>query len=211
MHPDEELSSLNQRFSQYLDKIKTLAQINANLHRQVEEAYRKYTGQSYGESQLELNRLRDEITAAVRGQTTIQLRSQRAEYDRQFYLNALKSFPPDQSKQIQAMEEQLKGKRNLVERLHQEYQKKEENVQLEKHHYEETLKKLFDLTKQYDQLLAERMANEHDLYTLKEKISFEQEYHQRRHEEFQELERLQTDLIKEFHLNEYQQIIERIR
>lgn len=55
------------------------------------------------------------------------------------------------------------------------------------------------------------MENEHDLCTLKEKISFEQEYHQRRQEELQQLEQIQLELLKQFHQNEYQQIIDRIR
>ena len=211
MESTRELSALNQRFSVYLQKIRNLAQINAELHREVEKAFGNFVGQNQSDKYLLLTQLREKITDEVRAQTSIHIRCQRAEYEREFFVDALKTLPAEQKNELKQMDDQLKVRRDELERLQQQCQRKETDVQTSKELYRETLKKLLDLTKQYDQAIFERMDNEHQLCTLKEKISFEQEYHQRRHEELAQLDQIQQDLIQQFQLNEYEQIIERIR
>ena len=73
------------------------------------------------------------------------------------------------------------------------------------------MNKLIEFSNQFDTVTYERMINENDLHTLKERIAFEHEYHQRRQEEVAYLEKIQLDLNKDFQQNEFHQIIERIR
>lgn len=206
VNPDRELSSLNRRFSDYLHKIQRLVQINGELHRQVENAYENYFGISQYEKHSELNHLRDKLENEVRQQTLISIRCQRADYEREFYLNALKILPVDQTKEIQEIEDKFRMTRDEFERLRHEFQRNEENVRLNKNLYEETLKNLFEFTNQYDRLIFERMENQHQLCTLKEKIAFENELHKRRHEDLAQL-----DVFKDFQPNEFNEILERIR
>lgn len=67
-----------------------------------------------------------------------------------------------------------------------------------------TMNKFVEFVNQYDTVSYERMINENDLYTLNERISFEQEYHQRRQEEeVSYLKQIQVDVNKEFKQNEF--------
>jgi hypothetical protein len=146
-----ELNILNNRFGNYLDKIKHLATINANLRRQVDDAYRKYMGHT-DEQQIELNNnnknlikkyqhpseiqldnLRKQINDEVRAQTLIQIRLQRAEYDIKFYqknIKLLTSHDYKQSQQIQATRQQLEANLHELEQLKQQYERREQDLQV---------------------------------------------------------------------------------
>lgn len=132
-----ELNLLNNRFGNYLEKIKHLATINAHLRRQVDDAYRKCVGHTDDKtphpSQLQLNYLRDQITEEVRAQTTIQIRLQRAEYDMKFYQNNIKLFSTvdqQQSQQIQQMRQQLQFSVEEFEQLKEQYSHRERDLQV---------------------------------------------------------------------------------
>ena len=117
MESTRELSALNQRFSVYLQKIRSLAQINAELHREVEKAFRNFVGQNQSDKYLLLTQLREKITDEVRAQTSIHIRCQRAEYEREFFVNALKTLPAEQKNELKQMDDQLKVRRDELERL----------------------------------------------------------------------------------------------
>lgn len=129
-----ELNLLNNRFGNYLEKIKHLATINAHLRRQVDDVYRKYIDEkSPHASQLQLNYLRDQINEEVRAQTTIQIRLQRAEYDIKFYQNNMKLFATvdqQQSQQIQQMRQQFQFSVHEFEQLKEQYQHRERDLQV---------------------------------------------------------------------------------
>lgn len=55
------------------------------------------------------------------------------------------------------------------------------------------------------------MENENLLYTLREQISFEEEFHQRRQQEFEYLEKFHYDLNQQFNQNEFHHIVKQIR
>lgn len=134
-----ELNLLNNRFGNYLDKIKHLAQINAHLHRQVDDAYRKYIGPTDSKSSshpipIQLTQFRERINEEVRAQTLIQIRLQRAQYDLKFYQNNIKIFAQydqQQSQQVQLMRQQLQFTLEELQQLKEQYQKREEDVQVQ--------------------------------------------------------------------------------
>jgi hypothetical protein len=73
------------------------------------------------------------------------------------------------------------------------------------------MNKLIECSNEYDNITYERMENENNLHTLKEQISFEQEYHQQRQQEFEYLEKFHYDFNKEFNKNEFHNIVKKIR
>jgi len=77
--------------------------------------------------------------------------------------------------------------------------------------YNEYMNKLIEFSDEYHNITYERMENENNLYTLKEQLSFEQEYYQRRQQEFEYLEKFHYDFNKEFNKNEFHNIVKHIR
>jgi hypothetical protein len=77
--------------------------------------------------------------------------------------------------------------------------------------YNEYMGKLIAFSNEYDNIAYERINNENNLYTLKEQLSFEQEYYQRRQEELEYLEKFQYDFNQEFSKNEFHNIVKQIR
>ncbi|CAF1480801.1 unnamed protein product [Rotaria sp. Silwood1] len=228
----QELNLLNKRFGNYLDKIKHLANINANLRRQVDNAYRKYMGQ-YEEQDIEikndnkiiikkyqhpyeiqLNNLRKNINNEVHAQTLVQIRLQRADYDIKFYLNNIKLLTlheQKQAEQIRKIRQQLEINLQELEQLKQQCENREQDLQMYKNQYDEYINKLINFSNDYDKITYERMENENNLSTLKEQISFEQEYYHRRQQEFEYLEKFHYNLNKEFNKNEFHYIVQQIR
>jgi hypothetical protein len=77
--------------------------------------------------------------------------------------------------------------------------------------YNEYMGKLIAFSNEYDNIAYERINNENNLYTLKEQLSFEQEYYQRRQQEVEYLEKFQYDFNQEFSKNEFHNIVKQIR
>lgn len=146
-----ELNTLNHRFGNYLDKIKTLVTVNTNLRRQVDNAYRKYIGHTEEEPstdinqknnkdlikkyqhpcEIKLNHLRQQINEEVRGQTLLQIRLQRADFDIKFYQNNIKlltSHDQKQSEQIRMMQQQLESNVQELEHLQRQYQRQDQDL-----------------------------------------------------------------------------------
>ena len=88
------LNSLNHRFETYLNRIKDLAKLNQNLHEQIDGFYEKSNANVNEQSSYRLvKKFRElclEINEQVRENVHIEIRSQRAEYDRKSYGNHLK-------------------------------------------------------------------------------------------------------------------------
>lgn len=140
-----ELNLLNNRFGNYLDRIKNLANTNANLHRQVDDTYRKYMGHSEEQQtdnekrtyqnplEIQLKNLRKQINNEVRAQTLVQIRLQRAEYDLNFYQNNIKllsTHEHKQSEQIKNMKKQIEINVNELEQLKQQYDNREQDLRV---------------------------------------------------------------------------------
>lgn len=232
-----ELDLLNTRFGNYLKKIKHLVSKNSELRRQIDDVYHQYFQHTDNQLQqttiVKLNQLRQQLDTEVRTQASVQIRLQRANYDIQLFRNHLKSYSvyeQKQSEQIQSMKQQLQTNLNEFEQLKQQYQQREEDLQvsffsikhtkksktlvlfkIQKNQYAQSMNKLAEFSKEYDRISYERMENENNLRTLKEQFIFEQEYHQRRQQEFEYLEKFHIDFHREFTRNEFQNIIEKIR
>ncbi|CAF3330249.1 unnamed protein product [Rotaria sp. Silwood2] len=227
-----ELDILNKRFGNYLDKIKHLANINANLRQQVDNAYRKYMGHNEEQEieikndnkiiikkyqhpyEIQLNNLRKQINNEVRSQTLVQIRLQRADYDIQFYQNNIKLLTlheQKQSEQIRTMKQQLEVNLQELEQLKRQFENREQDLQMYKNQYNEYINKLIKFSNDYDKITYDRMENENNLSTLKEQLLFEQEYYHRRQQEFEYLEKFHYNLNKEFNKNEFHYIVQQIR
>ncbi|CAF1164782.1 unnamed protein product [Rotaria sordida] len=228
-----ELNILNKRFENYLNKIKHLVNINTNLRRQVDDAYRKYMGQCEEQEieiktnnqkkiikkyqhpyEIPLNNLRKQINNEVRAQTLVQIRLQRADYDIKFYQNNIKLLTlheQKQSEQFRTIRQQLEINLKELEQLKRQYENREQDLQMYKNQYKEYINKLIKYSNDYDKITYERIENENKLYTLKEQLSFEQEYYHRRQQEFEYLEKFHYDLNKEFNKNEFHYIVQQIR
>ena len=141
-----ELNTLNDRFGNYLDKIKNLVNINTTLRRQVDDAYRKYIGHTdelhldmndnkkyQHPSEIQLNHLRKQINDEVRAQTVIQIRLQRADYDIKFHQNNIKiisSHDQKQSEQTRTMRQQFEVNFQELEQLKRQYESREQDLQV---------------------------------------------------------------------------------
>ncbi|CAF3376048.1 unnamed protein product [Rotaria socialis] len=227
-----ELNTLNTRFGNYLEKIKCLASANADLRRQVDDAYKKYMGLDEEQQQIEtngknqtikkyqhpheiqLNNLRKQINNEARAQTLIQIRLQRADYDMKFYQTNIKLLgvhEQQQTEQLRTMRQQVEGTSQELKQIQGQYQNREHDLQMYKNQYTEYINKLINFSNEYDKITYERMDNENHLCTLKEQLSFEHEYHRRRQEEFEYLEQFRFDLNKQFTKTEFHYIVQQIR
>ncbi|CAF1007482.1 unnamed protein product [Rotaria magnacalcarata] len=226
-----ELNTLNTRFENYLEKIKYLASANANLRRQVDDAYRKYMGfdeeqqiETNGKNQtikkyqhphdVQLNNLRKQINNEARAQTLVQIRLQRADYDTKFYQTNIKLLgihEQQQTEQLRTMRQQAQGTLQELKQIQEQYQNREHDLQMYKNQYTEYINKLINFSNEYDKIAYERMDNENHLCTLNEQLSFEHEYHRRRQEEFEYLEQFRFDLNKQFTKTEFHYVVQQIR
>ncbi|CAF1233802.1 unnamed protein product [Adineta ricciae] len=222
-----ELNTLNGRFGNYLDKIKHLVNVNANLRRQVDQAYRKYIGHTEEEREdahsnrkylhpceSQLLHLRKQINEEVRAQTLLQIRLQRADFDIEFYqhnIKVLTSHDQKQSEQVQYLRQQLNVNLQDLEHLKRQYERQEQDLNTYKSQYKEYTEKLMKFSNEYDTIAYERMENENILCTLREQYSFEKEFYHRRQEEFEYLEKFQYDFDKQFNKTELHQTVQQIR
>jgi hypothetical protein len=73
------------------------------------------------------------------------------------------------------------------------------------------MNKLIGFSNEYDNIAYQRMENENTLYTIKEQLLFEQEYYQRRQQEYEFIEKFHYDFNKEFTKTEFHNIVKQIR
>jgi hypothetical protein len=132
------LTILNNRFADYLDRIKTLADRNINLRRQIDAIYQKYTGyndekesnytKNHRSSEIEFDNLRRQLNNELRQLISTQIRFQRADYDKKIYKNKFKFFST--SDQNQLMQQQLNSNLYELDLLKQQYDKRNQELQV---------------------------------------------------------------------------------
>jgi hypothetical protein len=144
-----ELTTLNDRFDTYIERIKSLVNINGNLRRQVNQAYRKCIADMNEQSidtnisnnvrvdqhplETPLNQLRQHINDNVQMQTLIDIRLQRADYDINFYrlqLTQLNDHERKQNERIRTMQQQLQSNLHELEQLKQQHHRYEDELQV---------------------------------------------------------------------------------
>lgn len=123
------LNILNNRFANYLNKIKILADKNITLHHQIDETHRKYMEDNEEEqrnlSEIQFNNLRQELNKEFKSLLLYQTRFQRADYDKKYYKNKLKYFSTTNQSQ-----QQLDNYIYELNLLKEQYKKQEENLQV---------------------------------------------------------------------------------
>ncbi|UJR37209.1 hypothetical protein I4U23_029918 [Adineta vaga] len=205
------MNILNNRFANYLDKIKNLADININLRTEIENIHETYmkNDSNHLVSQTEFTDLRRQLNNQLRQYVVTQIRLQRADYDRRFYRNKLQIF--SSTEKFQSLQQKLESDTYELSFLKEQYEKQQMDFQLNKKLYYEYLTKLNSYTHDYTTIIYERMKIENYLYTLKEKILFEQEYNQRCQQEFDLLEKIQHDSNNFFTKTELENTLQKIR
>ncbi|CAF0805978.1 unnamed protein product [Rotaria sordida] len=215
-----ELTTLNNHFENYLNKIKILANININLRHEIVNILQTYMGHMKEEkqndnnnnsnsSEIEFNNLRRQLNNELQKLISIQTRLQRADYDTKYYKNKVKLF--SKSNQYEIIQQQLNVNLYELNLLKEQFEKQQESLLSYKRQYNEYMLKLIEYTNEYNKIAYERMQNENSLYTLNEQLLFEHEYSKKCQEEFEQLEKIQYDLNNEFNKTEFKKIIEKIR
>lgn len=80
-----------------------------------------------------------------------------------------------------------------------------------KDQYDQSMKNLMVCRDHYDQIVAERMQIDQKILNLQNELLLERTCHRRRHEDFQWIEKIGTDLNLRFDQTEYDQIVQKIR
>jgi hypothetical protein len=137
------LNTLNNRFADYLNQIKSLGDININLRHQIDDIYKKYTENIEEENQIddktshsfeiEYNNLHRQLINELQKLISFQIRFQRADYDKKYYKTKVKLF--SSTDQIQIMKQQLDANLYELNLLKERYQKQEKNLQVIKNFY----------------------------------------------------------------------------
>ncbi|CAF1521789.1 unnamed protein product [Adineta ricciae] len=204
----EGLNILNNRFASYLEKIRELADLNVILRTQIDNFRQTYkpTQLSF---QSELQKLRRQLNQELRQYLTSQLRLERAEYDRKFYRNKLQLF--SSTEKLQILQQKLETDQFELDFLKEHYEKQQQDLQLNKKQYDEYLTQLNVYTHDFTNVVFDRMKIENYLFTLKEQILFEQEYNRRCQQEFESLEKIQSDSNNYFTKTELDKTLQKIR
>jgi hypothetical protein len=71
--------------------------------------------------------------------------------------------------------------------------------------------KLIEYMNEYNNITAERIQIENDLFTLQEQLSFEREYNNQCKKEFEDLQKIEYDINNQFDETELEKIIQQIR
>ncbi|CAF0821875.1 unnamed protein product [Didymodactylos carnosus] len=162
----------------------------------------------------QLINLRNKITDEVRHQTSVQIRVQRADHDIKFYKNEIKCLNNcdlTENNKLNQMKQELEHNVYELEQLKKQYDKREDDLEKLKQLYDEYMKKIVHFTDEYDTITFERMKNENQLYNLQEQIAFQQEYQNRIYQEYEHLEKFESDFNQEFNTKELQNVVEQIR
>lgn len=194
-HEKQELQVLNQRFSSYVERVRTLEAMNRKLLAGIEDLKAKWgfdSSKIKDEMEPELLRVRESIDEVTRLKAIAEIKAKRAESDalqfRHLMDLAMDSFNSDKNK-IQNLERLMENTKQDAEYL--KGQLHDINEQIAK--YVEEQRRLFEqlshLKDDLDKETIDRVARQNEVQTLEEQISFLKAVHE---QEVAELSRLQT-------------------
>lgn len=217
-HEKQELIQLNDRFANYLDRVKYLEQTNKQLQNTLDQLRSKWGFDSdrfKNQYEPQLNDLRSSIDLATVEKAKAEIRSKRAEYDLLFYkkladeanqwtqqdklkINSLESTIDENQRELEHLQRLMQDLLNDIEKYRNEM----------KHLYEEISRLLIEL----DQETLARIKIENEKQTLEEQIPFLSAIHE---QEMNELRNLSSPNIgidpTTFYKNELQRAIREIR
>ncbi|CAF4116094.1 unnamed protein product, partial [Rotaria magnacalcarata] len=214
IHEDEDdkvgLAKLNNDFENYLNKVKSLANINIDLRQKIVNVLQGNVEEEKSNSlEIKFNNLRQELNDELQRLISINVRLQRADYDKKYYYHKIRAF--SNSNQLQIMTQQLDSSLYELNLLKEQYTKQQENLQTCKYEYNDYMKKLIEYTDDYNKITYERVQTENSLCTLSEQLVFEQEYNHQCLQELKSLEKIQQDSNDHFNKTEFDNIISKIR
>jgi chromosome segregation ATPase len=194
-HEKEELQVLNERFSSYVERVRSLEAMNRKLLADIEDLKGKWgfdSSKIKDQMEPELLKFRELIDEITRLKAAAEIKAKRAETDalqfRHLMDLAMDSFNTDKNK-MQNLERLLDNTRQDSEYL--KGQLHDINEQIAK--YVDEQKRLMEQLKQLkddlDKETIDRVARQNEVQTLEEQISFLKAVHE---QEVSELSRLQT-------------------
>jgi hypothetical protein len=132
------LTKLNNRFANYLNKIKNLADINIKLRHEIDDIHKKYMRYNEEEKpldnendnslEIQCNNVRRQLNNELRKLISSQIRLQRADHDKKFYRNKLKLFST--SEQNHSIKQQLDANSYELNCLKEQYEKQNKDLQV---------------------------------------------------------------------------------
>lgn len=216
-HEKQEMQSLNQRFSSYVERVRALEAMNRKLLADIEELKSKWgldSGRIKEQMEPELHKFREQIDEITRQKAIAEIKAKRAESDAQQFRHmmemALDSFNTDKIK-IQNLERLLENTRHDGDYLRGQLDDINEQIAKymnEQRRYMDQLKQLKD---DLDRETVERVARQNEVQTLEEQIAFLKAIHE---QEMAELGRLQSIVgfdPTQFYRNELERAIRDIR
>lgn len=128
------LNDLNARFDTYLGRIKELATLNKDLRSQIDQTCRTFVGEKDSSALMgKFRQLCQQINQQVRDQTLVEIRCQRAAYDRKAYGTYIKRLlmdDQDQKDRVQMFEQQLEAKVYELEQWQKQHKHREQDLQV---------------------------------------------------------------------------------
>ncbi|CAF0801082.1 unnamed protein product [Adineta steineri] len=205
------LTILNNRFENYLNQIKNLADKNIDLRHQIDAIYQTHMEHNENDKspEIETRNLRQKLNNELRQFLSCKIRLQRADHDKKYYRNKLQYFST--SEQEQLIKQKLNGDIYELDFLKEQYGKKQNDLQSIKIQYNEYLAKIAQYTNEYYNIIYDRMTSESSIHTLNEHLLFEREYKKRCEQEFKSLEKIQDDFNNHFNKTELENTIKMIR
>ncbi|CAF4175052.1 unnamed protein product, partial [Rotaria magnacalcarata] len=112
----------------YLNKVKSLANINIDLRQKIVNVLQGNVEEEKSNSlEIKFNHLRQELNDELQRLISINVRLQRADYDKKYYYHKIRSF--SNSNQRQIMTQQLDSSLYELNLLKEQYTKQQENLQ----------------------------------------------------------------------------------
>jgi hypothetical protein len=125
------LTKLNNRFANYLNKIKNLADINIKLRHEIDDIHKEYMKYNEGEKlEIQCNDVRRQLNNELQKLISSQIRLQRADHDKKFYKNKLKLFST--SEQSHSIKQQLDANLYELNCLKEQYEKQNKDLQVKR-------------------------------------------------------------------------------
>lgn len=129
------LNSLNSRFELYLQRIKTLADLNQKLHEQIEN-FRKNSVKSSTNSSIsslkQFRELCDKINDEVRQNAQMEIRCQRAQFDQTSVGNRLKAAMIEENDDRRQFEYEFDSKQSELTQWKKHFETRRNDLQVER-------------------------------------------------------------------------------
>ncbi|CAF0858268.1 unnamed protein product [Didymodactylos carnosus] len=217
-HEDEkrELQELNNKFANYLDRVKFLESQNHKLQAQLDDLKQKWgfdSGKIKEQYDNGLIQLRKQIDEVTRDKALAELRAKRAEYDASLikhqtdFANELVNLDRNR---FQMLKQQLEGSGSELDALRNRFEDKKGEIERSKSEVKRLLEQLENLKNEFDNESMARVMIQNELQTLEEQLAFMKAVHEEERNELATLGTLPID-VSQFYRTELTRAIADIK